>query len=216
MGKKLESNFRNMLIVLFAVTLISSAAVAYVFTLTKAPIDEVKDKKQIDAITEVIPGEFNNDPSKDAWKVATESKNDDPYLFREAIPDSLELYPAKYNGQLVGTAVKTFTNSGFSGKIWLMVGFSPEGTITNYSVLEHAETPGLGSKMDTWFTNTSKGNILGKNPSQQPLKVSKDGGDVDAITAATISSRAFLDAINRAASALTGDEDAYSGASESY
>ena len=60
----------------------------------------------------------------------------------------LEFYPAKKNGELVGTAVKTYTNNGFGGKIWLMVGFNPDGSVANYSVLEHKETPGLGSKMD--------------------------------------------------------------------
>lgn len=93
-----------------------------------------------------------------------------------------------------------------------MVGFNPDGTIANYSVLEHKETPGLGSKMDTWFTKNNKGDVVGKNPGTNGLKVSKDGGEVDAITAATISSRAFLDAINRAAAGLAGSADATSGA----
>ena len=95
-----------------------------------------------------------------------------------------------------------------------MVGFNPEGSVANYSVLEHKETPGLGSKMDVWFTSNGKGNITGKTPGTQGLKVSKDGGDVDAITAATISSRAFLDAVNRAAAGLAGNADAASGATQ--
>lgn len=200
MGKKLESNFINMVVVLFSVTLIASAAVGYVQTLTAGPIEAAKEAKQANAIRQVIPGEFDNDPNADVWKVQT--------------PDGgeLEFYPAKRNGEPVGTAVKTYTNNGFGGKIWLMVGFNPDGTVSNYSVLEHKETPGLGSKMDTWFTKDGKGNILGKNPGTDGLKVSKDGGDVDAITAATISSRAFLDAVNRASAALSGNADASSGA----
>ena len=200
MGKKLESNFTNMVVVLFSVTLIASAAVGYVQTLTAGPIEAAKEAKQVNAIRQVIPGEFDNDPNADVWKVQT--------------PDSgeLEFYPAKKNGELVGTAVKTYTNNGFGGKIWLMVGFNPDGTISNYSVREHKETPGLGSKMDTWFVKDGKGDIIGKNPGGNGLKVSKDGGDVDAITAATISSRAFLDAVNRASAALSGNADASSGA----
>lgn len=200
MGKKLESNFINMVVVLFSVTLIASAAVGYVQTLTAGPIEAAEEAKQANAIRQVIPGEFDNDPNADVWKVQT--------------PDGgeLEFYPAKKNGEPVGTAVKTYTNNGFGGKIWLMVGFNPDGTVSNYSVLEHKETPGLGSKMDTWFTKDGKGNILGKNPGTNGLKVSKDGGDVDAITAATISSRAFLDAVNRASAALSGNADASSGA----
>lgn len=200
MGKKLESNFRNMVLVLFAVTLISSAAVAYVNSLTAGPINEAKEAKQANAIRQMIPGEFNNDPVADAWK--------------EKTPDGgeLEFFPAKKDEQAVGTAVKTYTKNGFGGEVWLMVGFNPDGTISNYSVLEHKETPGLGSKMDQWFNTNGKGNVVGKKPGTEGLKVTKDGGDVDAITAATISSRAFLDAINRAASALAGNADSYSGA----
>lgn len=202
MGKKLESNFINMVVVLFAVTLIASAAVGYVYTLTAGPIEAAKQTKQVNAIRQVIPGEFDNDPSADVWKMQT--------------PDGgeLEFYPAQKSGELVGTAVKTYTNNGFGGKVWLMVGFNPDGTISNYSVLEHKETPGLGSKMDLWFTSGGKGNVIGKNPGTSGLKVSKDGGDVDAITAATISSRAFLDAVNRAAAGLAGSADASSGATQ--
>ena len=201
MGKKLESNFTNMVVVLFAVTLIASAAVGYVNSLTAGPIEAAKQAKQVNAIRQVIPGEFDNDPNHHLWKKQT--------------PDGgeLEFYPAKKNGEPVGTAVKTYTNNGFGGQVWLMVGFTPDGTISNYSVLEHKETPGLGSKMDFWFTKNGKGNIIGKNPGTNGLKVTKDGGDVDAITAATISSRAFLDAVNRAAAGLAG-ADASSGATQ--
>ena len=191
MGKKLESNFTNMVVVLFSVTLIASAAVGYVNSLTAGPIEAAKQAKQVNAIREVIPGEFDNDPNADVWKSQTAD-----------------------GGELVGTAVKTYTNNGFGGKIWLMVGFNPDGSVANYSVLEHKETPGLGSKMDVWFTSNGKGNITGKTPGTQGLKVSKDGGDVDAITAATISSRAFLDAVNRAAAGLAGNADAASGATQ--
>lgn len=191
MGKKLESNFKNMVLVLFGVTLISSAAVAYVNSLTAGPINVAKEAKQVDAIRNVIPGEFDNDPTAAAWK--------------EETPDGgeLEFFPATKNGKPVGTAVKTYDKNGYGGKIWLMVGFNPDGTISNYSVLEHKETPGLGSKMDLWFTKDGKGSIIGKNPGKEGLKVSKEGGEVDAITAATISSKAFLNAINRASLALS-------------
>jgi len=200
MGKKLESSFKNMVLVLFLVTLVCSAAVAYVYTLTAEPIQAAKEAKQAQAIEEVIPGKFDNNPVAEAWSKET--------------PDGgkLEFFPATLNGKTVGTAVKTYTKNGFGGEVWLMVGFNPDGTISNYSVLEHKETPGLGSKMDLWFTKNGKGNIVGKKPGTVGLKVSKDGGDVDAITAATISSRAFLDAVNRAANALAGDIDSYSGA----
>ncbi|WP_338150539.1 RnfABCDGE type electron transport complex subunit G [Odoribacter lunatus] len=189
-----------MVLVLLGVTLISSAAVAYVQSLTGSAINEAKQNKQANAIRQVIPGEYNNNPIAEAWKVTT--------------PDGeeLEFFPAKKNEETVGTAVKTYSKKGFGGEVWLMVGFYPDGRISNYSVLEHKETPGLGSKMNVWFTKNGKGSVIGKHPGTTALKVKKEGGDVDAITAATISSKAFLDAVNRASAALAGNADSYSGA----
>ena len=84
-----------------------------------------------------------------------------------------------------------------------------------YTLLEHAETPGLGAKADKWFQKGEKGDIIGKSPAE-PLSVSKDGGKVDAITASTITSRAFLLAVNNAYNAYkaTPSTDAETGASQ--
>jgi electron transport complex protein RnfG len=187
-GKK-ESTFTNMVLVLFIITLVASAALGGLYELTKEPIAAAKLAKKLKAIKEVVPA-FDNNPSDDVYKVGINEK------------DSLEFYPAKMDGKLVGTAVKTFTTQGFSGYVWVMVGFKPDGTINNYSVLEHKETPGLGTKMEPWFKQTdpakAKASIIDKNPGTSKFIVSKDGGDIDAITAATISSRAFLDAVQTA------------------
>ncbi|MUP37493.1 RnfABCDGE type electron transport complex subunit G [Labilibaculum euxinus] len=184
-GKK-ESTFTNMVLVLFVITLIASAALGAVYEITKEPIAKAKLAKKLNAIKEVVP-EFNNNPSDEMYKVGLNEK------------DTLEFYPAKKDGILVGTAVKTLTTKGFGGNVWIMVGFEPDGTIHNYSVLEHTETPGLGTKMVSWFKPTEssreKSSVINKNPGSINFTVSKDGGDIDAITAATISSRAFLDAI---------------------
>lgn len=200
MGKKLESNFTNMVVVLFTISLIASAGVGYVYTLTQEPIAKAAQAKQQQAISNVVPGEFDNDPTADMWT-------------KEIDRGVLEFYPAKKGGELVGTAVKTFSNNGFNGYIEIMAGFKPDGSIYDYSVLKNNETPGLGSKMNDWFREGEKRDVRGKTPGTAGLKVSKDGGDIDAITAATISSRAFLDAINRAAAALQG-ADATSGATQ--
>ena len=162
MGKKLESSFKNMVLVLFLVTLVSSAAVGVVNSLTSGLIEKVKIEKQIQAIRAVVPT-FDNDPMTEKQIVKADG-------------GELEFYPAKANGQLVGTAIKTFTNNGFGGLIELMIGFTPDGSIYNYSVLSHKETPGLGSKMDTWIVKGAKGDITGKTPGTQGLQVSKDGG----------------------------------------
>ena len=111
-----------------------------------------------------------------------------------------------------GTAIETEVD-GFGGKVRVMVGFDAEGNVLGYEILEHQETPGLGSHMEHWFKNADKPsqNIIGRKAGN--LTVSKDGGDVDAITAATISSRAFLKAINQAYAEFKGTE-ATTGASQ--
>ncbi len=183
---KRESTFINMVVTLLLVTLIAAIALGYVYDLTKAPIEEAKLKDQAEAITKVLP-EF--DKLGDSFKVAA-----------EAGEDSLEVFPAYKNDKLVGAAVKTWSKKGFGGLISIMAGIDENGNFSGYQVLEHEETPGLGSKMTTWFNNADKPNqyVIGKSPKTTKFQVSKDGGDIDAITASTISSRAFLDAMVRA------------------
>ena len=183
MANKKESTFVSMVLTLFLVTFIASAALGYLYELTKGPIAASKLAKQNSAIMQVVP-EFDNEPGKEVYKMGVDG-------------DTLEFFPAKKNGELVGTAVSTFTNNGFSGNFKIMVGFLPDGTINDISVLEHKETPGLGDKMQKNKSNWSV-QFNGKNPANFQLKVTKDGGDVDAITASTISSRAFCDAVERA------------------
>ncbi len=183
MAKK-ESTLINMLIALFVITFVSSTSLGLVYQVTKEPIAAAKLAKKIEAIQNVVP-EFNNQPNAEEYKVATENG------------DSLTLYPAKKDGELVGTAVESSTNLGFSGEIKLMVGFLPDGTIKDVAVLEHKETPGLGDKMERKKSDWSI-QFQGKNPASFKIAVKNDGGEVDAITASTISSRAFCDAVERA------------------
>jgi electron transport complex protein RnfG len=183
---KTESTFRNMALSLTLIALGASAGLGFVYELTKEPIAASVLNKKLNAIREVVP-EFTNNPNEEMFRLVTDEG------------DSLEVYPAKKNGEIVGYAVNTYTNEGFSGYINLMAGFSPDGTIINISVLTQKETPGLGTKMtDPGF----KDQFMGKNPASFQLRVKKDGGPVDAITAATISSRAFCDAVQRAYNTL--------------
>ncbi len=180
---KMESSLGNMLLSLFIITFLASSALGAVYSLTKEPIAAALLAKKNAAISEVIP-EFNNTPSTEVYKVPVDG-------------DTLYFYPGKMNDELVGTAVETFTKIGFSGSIKIMVGLLPDGTINDITVLKHAETPGLGDKMEKKKSDWSL-QFNGKNPSDYRLSVKKDGGDVDAITASTISSRAFCDAVSRA------------------
>jgi electron transport complex protein RnfG len=171
-----------MVLSLTLLALVASACLGFVYERTKKPIELSILNKKLDAIKLVVPG-FTNDPNSELFRLPTTEG------------DSLDIYPAKKDSTLIGYAVNTYTLDGFSGRINLMAGFKPDGTIINITVLDHKETPGLGTKMtEAKF----KDQFLEKNPSEFMLKVKKDGGPVDAITAATISSRAFCDAVDRA------------------
>ena len=112
-----------------------------------------------------------------------------------------------------GRAIKVTDPKGFGGPLTVMVGLASDGTVLGYKVLESSETPGLGAKAQDWFQAGQKGDIIGKTAGG--LTVSKDGGDVDAITASTITSRAFLRCINKAYEELSGNpSDVQSGASQ--
>ena len=182
MAKK-ESTLFNMVSSLVVVTLIASTALGYVYELTKGPIAEAKLAKKIRSIDEVVV-EYDNNPVDEMYKISIEGSE-----------DSLEVYPAKKGDKLMASAIRSFSPKGYGGNVWLMVGLLPDGNIQNMAVLEHKETPGLGTKMNDY---EFKKQFFGKNPSSFNLKVEKDGGDVDALTGATITSRAYGQAIQLA------------------
>ena len=190
---KIESNFRNIFLCLFIISTLLAGVLGAVNYITKEPIEQTKATKKEAAIKQVMP---DFDKLKEA-KVADKTMIENNIFKKEQSADSLVVYDAYKNGKWVGTAVEAFTDKGFSGRIKLMVGFLPNGNIYKIEVLEHAETPGLGDKMEVGKGKFSE-QFLEKNPKDFRLVVKKDGGDVDAITAATISSRAYCDAVQTA------------------
>ncbi|MBP5476445.1 MAG: RnfABCDGE type electron transport complex subunit G [Paludibacteraceae bacterium] len=196
--KRLESNLTNMMLSLTLVTLAAAALLGGLYVMTKEPIDLQKKQKQEAAITSVLP-------AVEGMEIAEPEER-----------DGMTLHKAYKDGQWIATAVETEEN-GFGGKFKVMIGFDKQGNVVNYEVLEHQETPGLGDKMVAWFKNADKQgqNILGSNPADRQFVVSKDGGEVDAITAATISSRAFLKAVSRAYNTVAASPvEAATGASQ--
>ena len=198
--KKLESSLKNMVIVLTGVTVVAGALLGYVNELTKGPIAEANAKALSDAIALVVPG-FDNNPAEAPETI-------------ELNGATYKIYKATKGGEFIGAAVESSAN-GFGGALNVLVGFDKDGNIIDYSLLSHAETPGLGSKAADWFKKGQKGDITGKNPGKGALVVNKDGGDVDAITASTITTRAFLNAVNNAYAAYSGQNvDGATGATE--
>ncbi len=195
--KKLPSTLPNMLLVLTLISVIAAGALAYVNKITAGPIEENKARTLAEGINSVLG--------------VTDAQVQDIKTVQDANGNDVILYSTDK-----GMAVQAVDPNGFGGTLKVLVGFSEEGTIKGYTVLEHAETPGLGAKASFWFQKGEKGDIIGKNPGEKELTVSKDGGDVDAITASTITSRAFLRAVNVAFHAYAGASapaDAQSGAS---
>lgn len=193
----MKSTFRNMVVCLTLICIVCSALLSGVYALTAAPIEKANADKLNDAIGEVLP----------AFSSLSEAKTIElggkTYSYYE-VADSA----ANVVGYAINSAV-----GGFGGPVSLMVGVLADGTVYNTKVLSHSETPGLGAKCtEPAFADQFK-NL---DPSVKKLSVKKDGGDIDAITAATITSRAYTEAVALAASiskAIKGEKvDAVEGA----
>ena len=201
--KKLESSLLNMTLVLTLVAVVMGGILAFVNHLTEGPIAEQKEKALADGIKTVMVCNDLIVAKTDEVKQNVDGKELTYIIYQ--VKDT--------QGKDLGAAVQSST-MGFGGNLKVLVGFNPEGQILGYTLLEHAETPGLGAKADQWFQKGQKGDIIGKSPAE-PLTVSKDGGQVDAITASTITSRAFLKAVNQAYNAYkVSPVDAESGATK--
>jgi len=191
---KLESTFKNMVLSLVIISMVAAGALAGVYTLTAETIAVQEAQKQKAAIQAVLPQgcEIGNP---------------------EQSSNELTIYKATRNGEWIATAVET-NEVGFDGPQVIMVGLDKEGKVLDYVVLKQTETPGLGAHIDHWFKDAvGNRSIIGKKADD--LKVSKDGGKIDAITAATISSRAFLKAIEKAYAAIAAQEvEAATGATQ--
>lgn len=178
----LESTVKNMFVSLTVICLVCSALLGGAYAITKDKIDEAEVNKQNEAIARVVP-EFDNIPSEEVFEVEFEGKK-------------YAVYPAKLSGEVVGYAINT-SATGFSGPVVIMVGITAEGRIFNTVPVSHAETPGLGAKISE-EGNPFVEQFKGMDPSATVLKVKKDGGDIDAITASTITSRAYTAAVESA------------------
>lgn len=191
-----KSNLVNMVLVLGATCLLCSGILAGAYALTKEPIDAAAAAKTARSIGEVLP--HFTETSYESVEVDGKAYN---------------YYKAVDGDKLVGYAVES-TVVGFGGPLSLIVGITPDGVVYNTSVLSHSETPGLGAKCST--DEKFIGQWKGFNPAEKKLSVKKDGGDVDAITASTITSRAYTLAVENAVAAVKaigGDVNAHTGAS---
>lgn len=181
-----QNNIKDFIVpvaTLVIIAVVSAFVLGYVHQVTLEPIQQAKDNQELAAIAEVV-NDFDNNPFAEKMVITTKNKK-----------HKLIMYPARKDGSLNSVAIKTYTNTGFGGRVELMAGFNVDGSIKSFKIISSHETPGLGSKVDE---PKFKEQFSGFHPQKQILKVRQDGGDVDAVTAATISSRAVLKAIERA------------------
>ena len=196
MAKK-PSTLINMVVALLVITAVSGGVLGLVYSMTKDAIAEVDKKKNEAAIQKVLPLEGEITYKPDTLKYNYEGVD-------LTFPCNLA-YDA--NGTFKGAAVKT-SEGGFGGKIELMVGIANDGTIKGVSVLSHSETPGLGANMDKVLV----GQFADKKPGDHfvlEVTKNKEEGKVDAITAATITSRAFTKAVEKAYQAFETNKAQY-------
>lgn len=186
--EKLKSSLVNMVCVLTGVALVTSGLLAVVNHVTEGP-KAVKAENTLAAGIKSVMGTDQLSVTANDTIKQTDEKGKEQVFVVHKVAD-------KANKSL-GAAIEA-TTLGFGGDLAVLVGFNPEGNILGYTVLKHAETPGLGAKVTDWFQKGQKGDIIGKSPKDKELTVSKDGGEIDAITASTITSRAFLKAVNQA------------------
>ena len=191
----IKSNFKNMVLCLFATCFVCSAILAGVYAVTAAPIADTNAKILKEAIGKVLPegGEIS-----------------------ESVPFEVggkpsEYYISKKGDEIDAYAVKSST-TGFSGVLTLIVGVLPDGTVYNTSVYSQSETPGLGAKCATEEKFIAQWRNLKPESSEgakdgKILKVKKDNGDIDAITASTITSRAYTLAVKNAVEAVKKIEE---------
>ena len=172
-----KSSFKNMTICLLAICLVCSGLLAGVYALTAEPIAAAAAAKNEAAIKEVLP-----ETAVTIEEERTVDFEGASYAYNLAYDEQ---------GNTVGCAINV-SPVGFGGPIVIKVGFDANGVICNTKVLSQAETPGLGAKcVEPAFSEQFKG----FDPAQKNLAVKKDGGDVDAITASTITSRAYADGL---------------------
>ena len=184
-----KSSFMNMTLCLLAICLVCSGLLAGVYALTKEPIDAAAKAKNEAAILEVLP--------ENAATIEEERTVD----YEGATYTYNLAYDEK--GEVVGCAVNV-APVGFGGPILVKVGFkvnaqTGEHIIWNTKVLSQAETPGLGAKcVEPAFA----GQFKEMDPATNKLSVKKDGGDIDAITASTITSRAYVSGVATAVNVI--------------
>ena len=180
--KKQTGNILKILMAMITVAFVAASFVGIIKAVTEKPIQESQNRMIADSIKDVVSGNFDNNPYEEKIVIRKDK-------------DTFTLYPAREEGHLTSLVMKSVSNKGYGGQIEVLVNFLLDGTVGGFKVINHKETPGLGSKVND---DSFKKGVVGKKPATKAFKVRQDGGEIDAITGATITSRALIDAIQKA------------------
>lgn len=170
----------RLIIVLTVVCLAAGLLLACVNKFAAGPIAAAAMAEKTAAIKKTLP-ECDNDPNADRIELEDAGRD---WTF----------YVARKNGNFAGVAFEAMTSKGYAGTIRVMVGVNADGNVQAIEIVEHKETPGLGAKI---AGAEFKRQFAGKSIWSANWTVQKDKGDIDQITAATISSRAVVGAVKQ-------------------
>ena len=178
-------------LILTAITVIAGFALGAVYEVTKTPIANAQEKAKQEACQQVYPEADAFDPLEVDQAAAEQAIKD---MGTNATVD--EVYAAQMDGEEVGYVVTTTDKDGYGGNIQISVGIMSDGTVNGISILSISETAGLGMRAtEPKFYNQYAGKQA------ERFYVAKDGGEgepVDALSGATITSRAVTGAVNTA------------------
>lgn len=168
----------RMMFVLTAICVLAGFLLAATNKITKAPIEKSRRAGNLEALKKILP-DYDNDPVSCACEI------------KEGGQD-FTFYVARKGGKLVGAAFEAASGQGYGGTIRILAGVLPDNTVQGLEILEQNETPGLGAKITEPEFKTQ---FAGRSMTDTKWAVTKDGGDIDAITGATISPRAVVAAL---------------------
>ncbi len=180
-------------ITLIAFALVFTTLLAYVFNITKAPIEKSEAEARMALFSQIVPSRLhNNDMLKDTITLAPNDLlgNTQPTIANRARIDNA---PA-------AVILEAIAHDGYAGDIKLLIAIKYDGSIAGVRVLAHKETPGLGDYIDILKGNWIKlfdSESLSKT-SEVQWSVKKDGGQFDYMAGATITPRAVVKAVHKA------------------
>ncbi|MFH1477611.1 MAG: RnfABCDGE type electron transport complex subunit G [Verrucomicrobiota bacterium] len=180
----------KMVVVLTAISVVAGYLLATTNKITKAPIAAARLAEKMDAMKKVLP-DYDNNPAVNTCVVQEAGKQ---WTF----------YVARRQGVFAGAAFEAASDQGYSGTIRILAGILPDNSIKGLEIIEQTETPGLGAKISE---SAFKDQFQGKAISHTRWMVKKDGGDIDAITGATISPRAVISALTTGLAVYTNHFD---------